>query len=791
MRTKRLTIDGALGSLLQKRVDSLGEVPEEHGIVNAEIIQGIHREYVAAGADIILAATFGLNRYRLHQTQYSQRELVAAAVANAKAANPAYVALDVGPIGALIGALGEISFADAVDSFKELIELGVEYGVDLIVIETMTDIGEARAALLAAKECCDLPVIVSLTYENNGRTMTGTDPLTAVTILEGLGADAVGLNCSTGPDKMLPVIEEITKYATVPVFVEPNAGLPSLVGGETVYDIDAEAFAGYMAKIAGLGATILGGCCGTTPAHIAATAQATVDLPFVDNSGRKKMTRVASATRTVALGEDIVVIGESINPTANKALKEDLRQGKLDLVQELALKQTADGAGVLDVNLGLPEIDEAAMMKKAVAAITQLTDLPLSIDSSDPAVIEGALREYNGVAIINSVNGEQKSMDAILPLAKKYGACVLGLTMDERGIPESTQQRLEIVDKILAGGASYGIAPEKFLFDCLVLTASAQQAGVLQTLAAVKAVHERGFPTALGASNISFGLPYRSLINKTFLVMAMHSGLNTPITNPSNQEMMDAIAAYRVLSGLDDKCQDYLRDYADRVDVAKSVTKRETSQKEENDTAKLIDYVIKGQAQEAAGETTQLLKNTEPLDIVNNYLIPALDIVGDRFETGEAFLPNLIFAAEAVQAAFAVIKEEMGEGETVKKGTIILATVEGDVHDIGKNILKVILENYGYEIIDLGKDVPAAEIIAAVQKNKVKLVGLSALMTTTVKNMEGAIAEIHAACPDTQVMVGGAVLNPEYAQTINADFYGGDAKAGVNIAKTVFSDKSN
>ena len=691
------------------------------------------------------------------------------------------MALDVGPLGTLIGALGEVSFEQALDYFKEVVEAGDKAGADLIVIETMTDICEARAALIAAKEVSDLPVIVSMTYEDNKRTLTGSDALTVVNILEALGADAIGINCSTGPDGMLPIIEDLIAYASVPIMVEPNAGLPQMVDGKTVYNISIDEFTQYMLEIAEMGALILGGCCGTTPNYIKKMIAATETLPLYAVN-EKWYTAVSSSTKTIILGDDIHIIGECINPTTNPILKASLRQGDLTVVSQLAVDQKKDGAHVLDINLGLPDIDELKMMTEAVDTVSRLVDCPLQIDSSNPDVIEAVLRGYPGKAIINSVNGKKSAMAKIFPIAKKYGALVLGLTMDETGIPSLAEDRFAIAKKIMAEGKSYGISQKNILIDALVLTASAQQAEVRETLKTLAQLREvLGVPTVLGVSNISFGLPNRELLNHTFLGMALQAGLTTPIMNPSDKEMTDTINAFRALWGLDGQCIAYANRYKEsRLGEPKSAADKKL--------LGLKEIIEEGLSDQAAAATRLLLETREPLDIVNNEIVPALDAVGDAFETGECFLPHLIFAAETAQKAFEVIKETMqqtGQAQ-VAKGTIILATVEGDVHDIGKNILKVILENYGYAILDLGKDVKAETIIYSIKAEQIQLVGLSALMTTTVKNMEKIIKEIKTNCPETTIMVGGAVLNPEYAETIGADYYGKDAREGAGIAQKVF-----
>ncbi|WP_195269305.1 homocysteine S-methyltransferase family protein [Eubacterium sp. 1001713B170207_170306_E7] len=780
---KRLYLDGAMGSLLQAKLENIGPVPEALTLTRPEIIQDIYRAYIEAGSDIITTCTFGANGYKLKGTGYDQREIITAAVELARELNPGYVALDIGPLGALIGSLGEISFDEAYGYFSEMVDIGAAAGADVLLIETVTDIYEMKAALLAAREHSDLPVIASMTFEENGRTLTGSDPLTVVTILEALGADAIGINCSTGPDKMMPVIETLLKYASVPVVVQPNAGLPWVLNGNTFYDITADEFAAYMAEIARKGAAVLGGCCGTTPEYIQKTIAATAALPLPDRqtlSPEQSMTLVATGTRTVALGQDIRIIGESINPTTNAALKEELRRGELSLVKKLALEQKKEGAHVLDINLGLPDIDEKEMMLKAVEAVSNLVDLPLQIDSSDPEVIEAVLRQYNGKPIINSVNGEQGSMERILPIARKYGACVLGLTMDEKGIPEKAGERLAIGQRIIQRAESMGVPKKNMLLDCLVLTASAQQEQVRETIKALELIRTGlQVPTVLGVSNISFGLPNRELMNRTFLTMALTAGLNTPIMNPSDQGMMDAVAAFRGLWSHDKSCIEYVTKYKTRESAP-------APEKKGGALPDLKTMVVEGMKDEAAAATEALLKTQEPMAVVNDYLIPGLDIVGEAFETGEAFLPNLIFAAEAVQKSFEIIKQHLSAEEQIIKGRIVLATVSGDVHDIGKNILKVILENYGYEILDLGKDVGTEKIIETVQKENILLVGLSALMTTTVKNMAETVSQLHERCPETAVMVGGAVLNAEYAADIGADYYGKDAKAGVNIAQGIF-----
>ncbi len=783
LKEKRLYLDGAMGSLLQNQIDAIGLIPEVLNMTHPQVIKNIHRSYMEAGANIILANTFGINGYKLKDSGYDVSQMVAVAINNLKELSPDFVALDVGPLGALIGSIGDLSFEQAITYFKEVMAAGQAAGADLVVIETMSDINEARAAVIAAKEVTSLPIIVSMTYEENGRTLTGSDPLTVVNILQGLGVDCLGINCSTGPEKMVPIIKDLLDYASVPIMVEPNAGLPKMVDGQTRYDLSVDAFAQMMTDIAQMGAMVLGGCCGTSPDHISKMIAATEDLPIFLPPA-KAFTAASSSTKTEVLGQDILVIGENINPTTNQALKEGLRAGDLALVADLAVQQKKAGARLLDINLGLPEIDEVVMMQGAVALVSRLVDCPLVIDSSNPQVIEAVVRAYPGKAIINSVNGKASSMATIFPIAKKYGALVLGLTMDEAGLPDSAAKRMAIAEKMIREAANYGLDTNQLLIDCLVLTASAQQKEVRETLEAVRRIRQTyNIPTVLGVSNISFGLPRRDLLNRTFLTMALQAGLTNPIINPSDGEMINAIDAFRALWGYDHQC----RFYADHYKNKEGLEKKELIDDQVLDLGTIIK---EGLSDKAKAETQRLLETQEPLEIVNTFIIPALDAVGDAFETGECFLPHLIFAAETAKKAFEAIKEKMtASGRTqVSRGTIILATVEGDVHDIGKNIVKVVLENYGYTMIDLGKDVKAEVIVDAIATGDVKLVGLSALMTTTVRNMETIINSIKEKYPQTKIMVGGAVLTKDYATAIGADYYGKDAREGANIAKQVFDN---
>ncbi|MCH4071346.1 homocysteine S-methyltransferase family protein [Pseudoramibacter sp.] len=800
IKKQRLYLDGAMGSMIQKRIENPGPVPEELNITHPDVIGEIQSAYVQAGADILIANTFGANDRKMAASKYSVEEVIRQAVKIAKAQHPKYVAMDIGPSGALIGDIGDFTFEEAAACFERSARAGAEAGADLILIETMTDIVEARAAVIGARRACDLPIVASMTYESNGRTLTGSDPETVVTILENLKVDAIGINCSTGPEEMLPVVKTLIDTASVPIMVEPNAGLPRDVDGQTVYDVSAEDFSDIMAQIAEAGAAILGGCCGTTPDYIAKLVEKTKDLPHKTPWTRPQPMRIASTTRTVTLGTDVRTIGEAINPTASAALKEDLRKGGLTVAKQLAMEQKRQGADILDVNVGLPELDEKETMLRVVKAISQVVDLPLQIDSTKPEVIEAVLQTYPGKVLINSVNGEAESRDAILPLVARYGAGVLGLALDENGLPKTAEDRLKVADKIIAHAKSLGISQNNVAIDCLVLTASAQQKACGETLLALTLVKEKyGVPTVLGVSNISFGLPNRRLINKTFLTMALAAGLDTPILKVGDTEMMNAISAYRALSGIDEGCMDYVaahkHDKQTAVPEKTAVQENQKNQDEEDHSASNQDQaeqadmkqmVVDGLKDEIVPAVEEALKTQDPMAIINGDLIPGLDVIGDLFETGEVFLPNLIFAAETVQNAFAVLKQHMSAETDVQKNKVILATVKGDVHDIGKNILKTIMENYGYQIIDLGKDVDPEIIVETAVKENVKLVGLSALMTTTVKNMETTIEMIKAADPDIKVMVGGAVMNEAYAKKIHADYYGKDAKAGVAIAEEVF-----
>lgn len=778
-----LLFDGSMGTLLQSYGLKAGELPEAYNLIAPEKILQVHQDYIEAGADILITNTFGASRQKMQGSGLPVEEVINNGVRLAReAAGSKLVALDIGPIGQLMEPYGTLSFQEAYDSFREQIIAGSRAGADLILIETMSDIYEAKAAVLAAKENSSLPVFCTMTFQADGRTLTGTDPLTMVNILSGLGVDALGINCSLGPKELIPLAAQLLKYSPLPLILQPNAGLPKMVEGKTVFETGPDEFAHYMKELAGMGAVILGGCCGTTPQHIRALKEALRDKkpcqPAVS-----RLTAVSSATSTVVLGQGVKVIGERINPTGKKKLKEALRNGDMDYILREAVAQRDAGAHILDVNVGLPEIGEKEVMVKAVQEIQSIVNLPLQLDSVNPQVIEAGARICSGRPIINSVNGESKVMEEIFPIVKKYGCLVVALTLDEKGIPQTAEERLKIAERIIDKAARYGIPKEDILIDCLVLTASAQQKEVQETIKAVTLVKEKlGVKTTLGVSNVSFGLPDRELLNRTFLAMALTAGLDAPILNPLAEAMIGTIDAYNVLWNLDRESTSYIKRHGGKEEKAVTL--------EKTDKGDLKKIILNGLKEEAAPLVRELLKEQEPLAIVEELLIPALDIVGQKYESGELFLPQLIQAAETVKGAFDVIKENLLAGteglSSIYKGKIVLATVKGDIHDIGKNIVKVLLENYGFQVCDLGKDVPVERVIEKVKEEKSALVGLSALMTTTVKSMEDTIKALREECPDSRVLVGGAVLNEAYAKTIGADYYAKDAREAVAILRSFY-----
>lgn len=778
-----LIFDGAMGTMLQKLGLNISDLPEELNILEPEKIINIHKKYIEAGAKVITTNTFGANEIKLKQSKFSLESIIDKAIDNVKKAREnkeILIALDIGPIGQLLEPMGTLKFEEAYEIFKRQIVQGQKSGADIILIETMSDLYEAKAAILAAKENTNLPVFCTMTFEKNKRTFTGCTPLSMVLTLEGLGVDALGVNCSLGPNELGDVVDEIIKYSSIPIMVQPNAGLPTIKDGRTIYNIKPKEFEDFQKSIVEKGVRIVGGCCGTTDEFIREIVYSLKDVK-VKKIKENNICGVCSSRKAVLI-DGVKIIGERINPTGKKLFKEALRNNDTDYILKEAISQVECGADILDVNVGLPEINEEETMKKVIKEIQSIIDTPLQIDSNNPKVIEKALRIYNGKATVNSVNGEEEVLDSVLPLIKKYGASVVGLTLDDKGIPKKAEKRLKIAEKIVNKALDYGIKRKDIFIDCLVLTASAQQEDVRETLKAVTLVKEKlNVKTILGVSNISFGLPNRELINKTFLAMSLQSGLDLPILNPNNKEMINIINAYKVLNNEDIGATNYIEMYANETSNSKEV-------KTQKSNLNLKEIVIKGIKEEAYSKTKELLKVRDELSIINEELIPALDEVGEKYEKGTIFLPQLIQSAETVKKAFTAIKEKLRENNSPKinKGKILMATVKGDIHDIGKNIVKVILENYGFDIIDLGKDVEAEKIVEEVKKNNIKLVGLSALMTTTVNSMKETIKILKERNMDCKVFVGGAVLNEEYAEMINADYYAKDAKEAVDIAKEFF-----
>lgn len=861
-----LFFDGGTGSILQEKGLQPGELPETWNLLHPDRILDLHRGYLEAGADIYNTNTFGANRLKFPE---NLDEIVTAAVKLAKEARTqagrdedAYVALDIGPTGKLLAPMGDLSFDDAVDIFGEVVRIGAREGADLVLIETMNDSYEAKAAVLAAKENCDLPVFITCVFDGSGKMLTGGTPESMVAMLEGLGVDALGVNCSLGPAQMIPIVERLVKAAHVPVLVNPNAGLPKSVDGRTVYDVDPEAFAGYMKQIAELGAAAVGGCCGTTPDYIRAEIAAVRPLPLLPPQGREQ-TVIASFSRTVEIGRAArpVIIGERINPTGKKRFKQALVDHDIDYIVDQGLQQEDAGADVLDVNVGTPEINEVELLDEVVCRLQSVLALPLQIDTSNPEAMERALRHYNGKALINSVNGKQEVMAEVFPLVKKYGGVVVALALDEGGIPDNADDRIRIAEKIYATAAEYGIRREDIVIDGLCMTVSSDPRSALVTLETIRRIRdELGGSSILGVSNISFGLPARELINAYFFEMALQNGLSCAIINPNNQAMMQAYRAFCALTNQDENFQNFITAYAGYKSPGKQVSDALNAYKTRVLNAlgvsagdlqatgrplsgnvggagfgaaglssgnvsgagtgagsagagfgaganagsassgsaagaddgrgpraaagksRLVEAIERGMAKPAAEATREALLSRNALDIINQDLVPALDVVGQGFEKGTVFLPQLLMAAEAAKAAFAVVKESMAGSAQESKGRVILATVKGDIHDIGKNIVKVLLENYGYDVIDLGKDVPPETIVETALRENIRLVGLSALMTTTVVNMEETIRQLHEQKPDCRIVVGGAVMTQDYADKIGADCYGRDAMTTVRYA---------
>ena len=819
IRTRRLFFDGGTGSLLQAKGLKAGEFPEIWNITHPDICRGIHVDYLRAGADLIKTNTFGANGLKFKgepwngegerpASSYGVEEIVAAAMENARDAlslvGKGRIALDLGPTGKLLEPLGDLPFEAAVSLYRQVVAAGKKGGADLVLIETMSDSLELKAAVLAAREeAPELPVFATVIFDEKGKLLTGGNVESVTALLEGLRVDALGINCGLGPVQMKGILEEILRVSSLPVLVNPNAGLPRSENGKTVYDIDAEGFALVMEEIAAMGAVVVGGCCGTTPEHIRLMTQRCKDMPVVWPE-KKHRTVVSSYAKAVTAGRKTIIIGERINPTGKSKFKQALRDHNLEYILKEGVSQQDNGADVLDVNVGLPEIHEPSMMEEAVRELQAIIDLPLQIDTSDMEAMERAMRIYNGKPLINSVNGKEESMSRIFPLMAKYGGVAVGLCLDESGIPDTADGRLAVGRKIIERAAEYGIGPEDIILDGLCMTVSSDSKGALTTLETLRRIRdELGVGTVLGVSNISFGLPQREIINAAFFTMAMECGLGAAIINPNSEAMMRAYYSFNALMDRDPQCGQYISVYSGQSAGLGQTIGKSGSQngiKADNHFGSgedqgggsqgpaLTAAIERGLKEAAHNAVTELLKEREPLDIINSEMIPALDRVGKGFEKGTVFLPQLLMSAEAAKAAFEVIKAAMdGSGQAQeKKGTIILATVKGDIHDIGKNIVKVLLENYSYEVIDLGRDVPPEVIVKEAVERQVALVGLSALMTTTVPSMEETIRQLRAASVTVKVMVGGAVLTEDYARTIGADAYCRDAMASVNYAEQVF-----
>lgn len=783
--------DGGLGSLLQERGLKPGELPETWNLTRPEVLYDIHRAYLDAGADIILANTFGANGFKYDNLE----EIVTAAIVNAKKAvadsgRKAYVAFDMGPTGKLLKPMGTLDFEECVSVYADVVRYGAKAGADLILIETMSDTYELKAAVLAAKENSNLPVVATVVFDEHHKMLTGATPEVVVAMLEGLRVDAIGMNCGLGPKQMKPIFETMARYASIPLVITPNAGLPRSENGKTVYDVGPEEFAEDMEEIINMGAWMAGGCCGTTPAHIKALTERCFGItpkPLTD----KDYTIVTSYSTAVELGGRPVIIGERINPTGKSKFKQALRDNNMEYILEEGVKQADSGAHILDVNVGLPEIDEPAMMRRTVYELQSVLPLPLQIDTTDPVAMEQAMRIYNGKPMINSVNGKEEIMHQIFPLVQKYGGTVVGLALDEAGIPDTAEGRLAVAKKIYDTAAQYGIKPKDIVIDALTMTMSTDNNSANITLDTVREIKAHGGRTVLGVSNISFGLPQREVINSGFFLMAMQAGLSAGIINPNARAMIQAYDTYCVLGGFDSQCMSYIEKYAvaEPTPVAQTVTSVKQAGKAVTGNLSLTDCIVKGLKEQAYKATKEELGTKDTMEIINGELVPALDIVGKGFEKGTVFLPQLLMSAEAAKAGFEAIKEYVSSQGTnqEKKATIVIATVKGDIHDIGKNIVKVLLENYGYDVIDLGKDVPPETVVDKVIETHAPLVGLSALMTTTVVSMEETIKKLHESAPWCKIMVGGAVLTQEYADMIGADFYGKDAMQSVYYAEELLN----
>ncbi len=776
IKQKRIFFDGGMGTYLQSKGLKAGDKPELWNLEKPEIIESLHRAYFDAGCNIATTNTFGVNRDKFQNYE----EIISSGVACAKKAcdgkTERFAAFDMGPTGRMLTPYGDMDFEYCVELFAANVRVANKCGVDLIIIETMNDALETKAAVIAAKENSDLPIFVTNVYDTSGKLMTGADPKAMIAMLEGLGVDALGMNCSFGPDKMLEIIGQFKEYSSLPVIVNPNAGLPEIKDGKTVYSLSYDDFAKSMLSLAKEGATILGGCCGTTPEYLKKTIDEIGKLPY-EYPKEKNVTMVSSYTHSVEIGKKPVLIGERINPTGKKKLKEAIKTGDMDYILSEGIRQADKGVHILDVNVGVPGIDEASVMHNTILSLQAVTDKPLQIDSSNKDALSSAMRIYAGKPMVNSVNGKRESMDEVLPLVKKYGGVLVALTLDENGIPDTAEGRVDIAHRIIKEAQRYGISKKDIIVDPLALTISSDANSAMITLKAIELLEKEGINTSLGVSNISFGLPKREIINSSFFTQALQKGLKCAIMNPFSDGMMNSYYAHNVLSGLDEACVNYIN-YA-------SESEEKAPQNTANQNISLKEAVEKGLKDVALDLCKELIKDTEPMEIINNMIIPALNKIGEDFEKGKAYLPQLLMSAEAASGAFEMVKSKLKKASSNKGKGIIIATVKGDIHDIGKNIVKVVLESYGFEVMDLGKDVPPIEILKAIEKTQCSLVGLSALMTTTVTSMEETIKLIKEKFPQTKIMVGGAVLTSEYAKKINADFYCADAMDAVRIVQSL------
>lgn len=791
IRTRRVYFDGGFGSLLLSRGLKPGQPPESWNLSHPEEVTGAHREYFAAGCDIIKTNTFGVNSLKYPDYKDILRAGLRCAKKAAGEFPGRYIALDIGPLGRLLQPLGDLSFEEAVTVFTETFRAVSEMkneGLlpDLILIETMNDAYETKAAVLAAKETLALPVFVTNVYDENGKLMTGADPAAMIALLEGLRVDAIGMNCSLGPDKMLPFMQQFRDLSSLPLIVNPNAGLPEIKDGKTIYSMTDKTFADYAEALAENGASILGGCCGTTPDTLREVIRKTKNLPLPEIT-KKHITAVSSYTHAVTVGTSPVLIGERINPTGKPKFKEALRAGDIQYIRNEGIRQADRGAHILDVNVGLPEIDEPQMMVRAVKALQEITDLPLQIDTSSPEALEQALRIYNGKPLVNSVNGKEESMESVFPLVKKYGGTVIALTLDETGIPDTAEKRLQIAENIMTKARDYGIEENDIIVDPLALTISSDPKSAEVTLKTIRALTERGIRTSLGVSNISFGLPKRDLVNSTFFAAALENGLSCAIMNPFSAAMTDVYHAFCALKGFDPACAAYIEYAQNRQETeTAAVPPAQTAARTTAEEGTLQHAILKGLSESAERITETLLQTTPPLEVINQQIIPALNAVGADFEAGRAYLPQLLMSADAASAAFARVKEKLPPANKDEGRGMILATVKGDIHDIGKNIVAVLMESFGFTVYDLGRDVPPETVLEAVKDTNCRLVGLSALMTTTVPAMEETIRLLREYDPEIRTVVGGAVLTQEYADSIHADFYAKDAMETVRYAEKYY-----